>query len=300
MDLGIVFALSIESGCFVDTLRRVRVTRGDGFVARQGRRGNREIVIVEAGPGPPRAAKATQAMIDAYRPRLTVSAGFAGGLDLRARRQDLVVATSLRNAAGDEIAIDASAIPSWLDEVPRLHRCRLLSWDRVVRLREEKQELGREHDALAVDMESFAVAEVCRQRAVDFLAVRAISDAVDDELPPDIGRLLAQRSLAGQVGAALGSILRRPAAVKDLFRLHQNALASSARLRDVLETLVQRFFLRANPVDTYCWCDAMNVILCQYNAQTKVFHVRNLCNGNEWTTLHRARTNQTRRKAGDR
>ena len=65
------------------------------------------------------------------------------------------------------------------------------------------------------------------QRAVDFLAVRAISDAVDDELPPDIGKLLAQKSFAGQLGAALGSIFRRPAAVKDLFNLHQNALASS-------------------------------------------------------------------------
>ena len=102
-DLGIVFALAIEAGCFVDTLSQVRVTRGDGFIARQGRRGNREIVLVESGPGGHRAAKAAQAMIDAYRPRLVVSAGFAGGLDPRAQRQDLVVATSLCNAADGEM-----------------------------------------------------------------------------------------------------------------------------------------------------------------------------------------------------
>jgi adenosylhomocysteine nucleosidase len=239
-DLGIVFALAIEAGCFVDTLSLVRVTRGDGFIARRGRRGNREIVLVESGPGGDRAAKAAQAMIDAYRPRLVVSAGFAGGLDARARRQDLVVATSLCNAADGEIALDPAALMPWLDEVPNLHRGRLLSFDRVVRLRAEKQQLGRRHEALAVDMETFAVAEVCRARAVDFLAVRAISDAVDDELPHDVGKLLAQKSFAGQLGAAVGSIFRRPAAVKDLFNLHQNALASSGRLARFLGMLIER------------------------------------------------------------
>ena len=102
MDFGIVFALPIESGCFVDTLSQVRVTRGDGFFARQGRRGNREIVLVESGAGEDRAARAAHALIDAYRPRLVVSAGFAGGLDPRVPRQDLVVATALaRHYSGE-------------------------------------------------------------------------------------------------------------------------------------------------------------------------------------------------------
>jgi adenosylhomocysteine nucleosidase len=256
IDLGVVFALAIEAGCFVDTLGQVRVTRGDGFMARRGRQGDREIVLVESGPGVDRAVKATHAMIDAHRPRLIVSAGFAGGLDPAAQRQDLVVATSLiwlpapghprsgsgRGAGGEggEVALDPAALVPWLNEVRNLHRGRLLTLDRVVRLREEKRQLGRQYAALAADMETFAVAEVCRERAVDFLAVRAISDAVDDELPPDIGKLLAQKSFAGQLGAAVGSVFRRPAAVKDLFNLHQNALASSSRLAKFLGMLIQR------------------------------------------------------------
>ena len=149
MNVGIVFALSIEAGCFVDTLSQIRVTRGDGFIARQGRRGHREVVLVESGPGGPRAAMAAQALIDAYRPRLMVSAGFAGGLDALARRQDLVVATSLtrlpspsgRGAGGEgsEMTLDPAGVVPWLDEVPDLHRGRLITCDRVIRLREEKQ-----------------------------------------------------------------------------------------------------------------------------------------------------------------
>jgi len=238
--LGFVFALAIEAGCFVDRLRQVRVTRGDGFIARQGRHGDREVVVVESGAGGPRAAKATNALIDAYRPRLVVAAGFAGGLSPQAGRQNLVVATSLVDVQAREIAIDPAPLLPWLDEVPHLHCGRLLSFDRVVRLREEKQQLGRRYDALAVDMESFAVAEVCRERAVAFLSIRAISDAADNELPRDIGKLLAQRTFAGQLGAAVGSVFRRPAVVKDLFNLHQNALASSTRLADFLGKLTQR------------------------------------------------------------
>jgi adenosylhomocysteine nucleosidase len=239
-DLGVVFALAIEAGCLVDKLRQVRVTCGDGFIARQGRYGNREIALVESGPGGHRATHATHAMIDAYQPRLVVSAGFAGGLAPQVHRQDLIIARSIVSPPG-EIALEPAALLPWLDNVSGLHCGRLLSADRVVRLREEKKLLGQQHNALAVDMETLAVAEVCRARAIDFLAVRAISDAVDDELPPDIGKLLLQNSFAGQLGAAVGSIFRRPAAIKDLFNLHQNALASSNRLADFLVMLIERY-----------------------------------------------------------
>ena len=149
------------------------------------------------------------------------------------------MATSLRNLQGDEIALDPASLIPWPDKVPRIHLGRLLTLDHVVRLRAEKRQLGLEHNALAVDMETFAVAEVCRERAVELLAVRAISDSVDDELPPDIGRLLGQVSFFGQLGAAVGSIFRRPAALKDLFHLHQNALTASGRLAEFLGMLVE-------------------------------------------------------------
>jgi adenosylhomocysteine nucleosidase len=237
VDLGVVFALSIESGCFVDLLSEVRVTRGDGFTVRRGRYGERDVVLVESGPGRARAAKAAHALIDAYRPRLVASSGFAGGLDSRLKRFDLVAADSLVDTDGREMGLDAAMIAPWMNEVPNLHRGRLLTVDRIIRLSEEKRQLGAKHQAFAVDMESFAVAEVCREREVPLLVVRAISDAVDQELPADIGHLLAQKSFAGQLGAAVGSVFRRPGAAKDLFNLHQTALEASGRLAKFLSQL---------------------------------------------------------------
>jgi adenosylhomocysteine nucleosidase len=237
VDLGVVFALSQESGCFVDMLSQVHVTRGDGFTVRRGRYGEREVVLVESGVGLKRAAKATHALIDAYRPRLVVSSGFAGGLDDRLRRYDLAAVDSLVDEAGREITLDPAAHVPLLAEFPNLHQGRLLTVDRIIRLSKEKRKLGEKHQAPAVDMESFAVAEVCRERAVPLLVVRAISDTVDDELPADLGYLISRKSFAGQLGAAFGSLLRRPGAAKDLFNLHQTALEASGRLAKFLARL---------------------------------------------------------------
>ena len=66
---------------------------------------------------------------------------------------------------------------------------------------------------MAVDMESFAVAEVCRRRNVPFSPIRAINDTADEMLPPDVERLLAQKTGASQSGAAWGD-RRRPASAK--------------------------------------------------------------------------------------
>ncbi len=51
-----------------------------------------------------------------------------------------------------------------------------------------------------------------------------------EELPREVERLTRPRTLAGRWGAALGAILSRPGAIKDLYKLRENALAASDRL----------------------------------------------------------------------
>src|SRR4029453_4758634 len=92
------------------------------------------------------------------------------------------------------------------------------------------RKLAEENEAIAADMETFAVAQKCRELGVPFLGVRIISDAVDDELPPEIENLLAQKSLAGKIGAAAGAVLKRFSAAKDLWKLREDALKASDRL----------------------------------------------------------------------
>jgi adenosylhomocysteine nucleosidase len=239
-DVGVVFALPEEAGGFEDRLEDLTSIKGCGFVVRKGLWRGRQVVVVHSGAGRTAAANATAALIAGHRPRWVISAGFAGGLDPAVRRHDLLVADALVDVAGATQQLELPLPRDWFATEKRLHLGRLLTGDRVVRLPEDKRTLGRTHQALAVDMETCAVAEVCRDRHSPFLAVRVITDAVDDTLPPDLEHLLRQKSTAGRWGAALGTLIGRPESIKDLYQLQQNALQATDRLAEFLGRVIER------------------------------------------------------------
>jgi adenosylhomocysteine nucleosidase len=267
--LGIVFALGIESGCFEDLLQGVVTIRGSGFIAREGGHHGRRVVVILSGPGRKNAAQATDVLIDGHRPRWVISAGFAGALAPYLKRNDILIADRLLDISGGaDISVGprqdatpcspAQGATACLQAVPSagcppntaceqaaahggpgVHRGPLLTADRVVRLPGEKKSLFDRFGALAVDMETFAVAEVCLRRQVPFSSIRAINDTADQRLPRDMESLLAQKTGAARLGAALSAVWRRPAAAKDLYQLREDALIASGRLAQFLaETFV--------------------------------------------------------------
>ncbi|MGA2798711.1 MAG: hypothetical protein ABSE63_14110 [Thermoguttaceae bacterium] len=268
---GVIFALGIESGGFEDLLSGAIRIRGSGFFIKEGGLKGRRVVIIRSGAGRENAARATEVLIDGHHPQIVISAGFAGGLDLSLKRHDILLADSVMDSSGEQIIL-RQALPSpdianqgqsssvgpsssegrplqWplalscIDTAklawPGLHVGKLMSVDHVVREPNEKQALHRQHQALAVDMETFAVAEVCRGRGVQLCAVRIIHDAAGDVLPPDVERLLRQKSEPARLGAALGAIWRRPGSIKDLWTLKENSLAASAQLAKFIERLIE-------------------------------------------------------------
>jgi len=236
-DVGIVFALVEESGGTEDLLSAAVTTKGDGFVLRQGLLAERNVVLIRAGAGRVAAARATQALIGGHRPEWVISAGFAGGLQPALRRGDIVMANEVLDISSRRLALDLQAAS---DPRAGLHVGRLLTVDQIIREPAEKAALGQTHQALAVDMESWAVGEVCRQDKVRFMAIRVISDSVEDALPADLGRLMAPKSTAGRVGAVAGTLFRRPSSIKDMLRLREEALIASDRLAKFLANVVQQ------------------------------------------------------------
>jgi adenosylhomocysteine nucleosidase len=236
--LGFVFALGIESGCFEDLLQGTLTVRGNGFAIREGGLRGRRVAVILAAPGKENARHAAEILIDGHRPERVVSAGFAGGLSPRLRRNDILIADRLLNGDGDELPVDLPPSLSAAVTQPGVHRGSLLTADRVVRLPSERKALFDRTAALAVDMETFAVAEVCAARQVAFSSLRVVNDTSDETLPRDVEHLLAQRTATARVGAALGAVWRRPASAKEMYQLRENALVASGRLAKFLaETL---------------------------------------------------------------
>ena len=231
--------LGIESGCFEDLLQGVLTIRGSGFTVREGGLHGRRVVVILSGPGRSNAARATEVLIDGHRPGRVVSAGFAGGLSPQLKRNDILIADRLVDVSGGADILVCHTERDQQDRQeclssPGAHRGPLLTADHVVRLPSERKSLFQRYGALAVDMETFAVAEVCRRRQVAFSSVRVINDTADERLPRDVEYLLAQKSGAARLGAALGAVWQRPASLKDMYQLRENALVASGRLAQFL------------------------------------------------------------------
>ena len=123
---------------------------------------------------------------------------------------------------------------------------RLLTADELVRTVALKKQLGEQHSALAVDLESLAVAQVARENKTRFLAVRVISDDLSADLPPEI---LSVVGATGSVrfGAAIGALWKRPSAAKDMWHMREQAQSAATRLATFLDGVVVQLHSAAPP-----------------------------------------------------
>jgi len=229
-DVIVTFALSVEAGGTVDLMRGTVTTRCPNFVEHAGALEDRRVALIETGVGGELAATAVSDVIALHHPQWVISAGFAGALDADLRRGHILMADEVVDASGRQLNVGLHVDRSAAESTPSLHIGRLVTVDHLIRTRNERLQLATEHEALACDMETMAVAQVCQQERVRFLSVRIISDALDDELPREIERLLDQKSMAAKLGAATGAIFNRPSSIKDMWKLKEDAIKAADRL----------------------------------------------------------------------
>ncbi len=239
-EVGVVFALPIEAGGLEDRLADAVGIRGRRFRVTRGTLHGRRLAVVCSGAGVEAARRATEALIEGHHPQWLISAGFAGGLSADLARHDVLMVDQVVDPAGKRLSIDLKVDPAALAAASGVSVGRLLTADHLIRTPHEKKQLGETHQALAVDMETFAVAEACRRLGVRLLAVRMIIDTVADELPPDVERLMKRQPAARKLGTVLGTIWNRPASVKDLYTLKENALVASNRLARFLISMIDQ------------------------------------------------------------
>lgn len=233
-DIGLVCALPLELGAFLSRCERVKKYSGGSFTFSGGLYDGIRIVVVESGTGQTRAARATRALLDAHSPKWVVSTGFAGGLRPELKVGHILVADHVVTTDGAQLSIDVG-MPA--NPERGLHVGRLLTVGHMVRTIVEKQSLADQSASLAVDMESFAVATVCRETKTRFMAVRAISDDMSADLPPEVLSLVGETG-AVRFGAVVGSLLKRPSSLKDMWRLREQANLAADRLADFLDGVV--------------------------------------------------------------
>ncbi len=241
-DVCFIFALNAESGPLTDLLENSEYAKGASFVERRGTLDGLTLVVAEVGVGAAAAAQGAADCIALHRPRVVVAAGFASGLQENMHKGHILMVEEIVNSAGETLTTGLKYDPASLS--PSLHVGRLLTVERIIREPTEKAALAAKHNALACDMETFAVSQVCRALGVPFLAVRVISDAVQDRLPPEIEKLLSESSFVAKLGTAAGAIMNRFSAVGDLWQLYEDGLKCSQRLARFLRSMLPQLAAR--------------------------------------------------------
>lgn len=166
--------------------------------------------------------------------KIIVSFGFAGGLALDLPAGCLLLPKILRCAGRDDIAVDqkaemAEGAVGLLVGATPLSRGALLTVETPLATVEDKQQTHERFEAVAVDMESYWVAEACGRAGLGFLALRAVSDPAERALPASAARAMGPDGDL-QIGKLLGGLLSRPGDLPDLVRLGLDSRKASAAL----------------------------------------------------------------------
>lgn len=188
-----------------------------------------------SGGHPVRAAEGAQQMVDSGATGL-VSFGVGGGLDPSLPPGSLVVATMVITPEGEKIKTDSS----WRNHIQELTPGPLIiagiaGSDHAVTSRQAKSDLFAVTGAVAVDMESHAVARVAIKTGVPFLALRAIADPAHRTVPVSAMHGLSPDGHARTL-AVLGNLLLRPWELPDLIRLGRDMQKGLRALRRVADS----------------------------------------------------------------
>lgn len=237
-EIALLFGSAIEAEGTRLKLTHDQSGRSGDIQVHAGMFAGKSVILAVSGEGPTVARAATLNLLDALQPNWIVASGFATGLCDDLRRGQIIMPNRLLAEGRNELEIGFRIDPEVAASTPGLHVGRLLSVDRLVRTPEERRRLAELHAAFACDCESAAVAEACRERGTRFLAIRVVSDTVDDRLPPDVEALIGQTTLAGKLGATAGTLFHRPKAAQDLWKMRDSATRASDRLANFLAGVV--------------------------------------------------------------
>jgi adenosylhomocysteine nucleosidase len=193
--------------------------------------GSIRVRAVLTGMGQERALRAAQKFLS-EKPEICVSTGLAGALRDGYRPGD-IVAARLVSEVGEPVAVAShrellsTAVDCGARRIERLATSRTL-----VTRAEQKRQLGSQ--AEAVEMESYTILAEAARHGVPGIAIRAVSDTADFDLPFDFERATDGRGQI-RVASVVSQVLRRPGGLPSLLKLARDCRLASRRLADFLD-----------------------------------------------------------------
>ncbi|MGI9115849.1 MAG: hypothetical protein ACR2FX_12655 [Chthoniobacterales bacterium] len=219
--IAVTFALPAESSAFV---RRLGERRRDGRIIR-GRLSGQAISLFHTGVGALECEKRLRTFLQRERPRVLISSGFCGAT------RDALVPGDILIAENYSSAELMSAVKR---SIPDTTFGRLFSADRVVDPAKDRYAVGREHDAMAIDMESGVIARICREREIPMLSLRVVSDSPAAPFPAPAEVLFDVVAQRTKLSAVFAHLARHPAAAMRLVHFSRQIATARTSLAEAL------------------------------------------------------------------
>lgn len=175
MITGIVVALPEE----LATLTSKKIDKGRCFYITD------KLLVVYSGAGHVNAKSASELLVAKGANRL-ISWGCAAALSESLKPGDLILADELIDAGNVVMATSADWLAYAKNSLAKfvvIQSGRLAESTSIVSSSKEKKQLHAITGAIALDMESVAVARVAKQHTLHFLIIRVIADPVNMNLP---------------------------------------------------------------------------------------------------------------------
>jgi len=208
--------------------------------------GGARVRAILTGMGQTRALEAVRRVLP-ERPDICVSTGLAGALRNGFRPGDILV-SRLVSEAGEPVAVAShrellsTAVECGAKQIERFATSRT-----VLASVKEKKHLGNE--AEAVEMESYTILAEAARHGVPSVAIRAISDTVDFNIPYNFE---SATNAHGQIriGAIVAQVLRRPSGLPAMFTLARDCRTASRHLADFLDIFAGTLADRLIPIES--------------------------------------------------
>jgi len=215
--IGIIGAMEVEIRNILAQMKDVETTTIANVDYHQGKLGQRPVLVALCRVGKVNAAHAASVMVANFDVGGIINVGVAGGIGADVEIGDVVISTDLLHhdvdvgafgyergqvpghpfahfAADPALIEGAKAAASHIlpAHSRNLHLGRIATGDQFISSPISKADIAQSFDALAVEMEGAAIAQVCTLTNTPFVVIRAISDKADGTAHEDFPAFVEQ------------------------------------------------------------------------------------------------------------
>lgn len=193
-NIGIIVAMEKELRLLLPLVENRKVLMVDGYELHSGIIKGHNVTIMQCGIGKVNAAIGTLTLLNNFNEDLIINTGVAGGADKSVNVMDVIFGSTIAYhdvwCGPGTIYGEASGYPKFFrthedilslidfSKDASLKKGLICSGDMFISNIDEVNFIKKNYpEALAVDMESATIAQVCHMRNVPFFCVRVISDS---------------------------------------------------------------------------------------------------------------------------